>query len=257
MEVCSCASSAAPAQVAVPPIITIDVPDDIMHTIHAHMRTIGAIERHDPPRPGFRHAFDTAPLNLSWWNSVGWTFFPSHAAARTFKQRLLRALWRPIFGDQEPRIAGVEYWHDMLSSGKPLHAHFDKDEALQDHSGDFSTPELGAVFYPFTRGMRGGAGRLRIFADQQTSTPDRMRAVASVRVHAGRMVLFDAGGRQHEVTSINAGGQRVHFGMNLWGARPWGVCKRGGMCRHEARVEGRCQCWDGFETGTPEVDFDP
>jgi hypothetical protein len=77
-------------------------------------------------------------------------------------------------------------------------------------------------------------------------------------VHAGRMVLFDAGGRAHEVTPINAGGQRVHFGMNLWGSRPWGVCKRGGMCfRHEARVEGRCQCWDGFETGAPEVDFDP
>ena len=75
----------------------------------------------------------------SWMNKDG---TPSNA----FEEVGVK-IWEYAKNYMPVEYDGMEYWYNQLDTGQSLPAHQDKDEALQQKTGELVHPFIGAVYY--------------------------------------------------------------------------------------------------------------
>ena len=165
--------------------------------------------------------------NFMWWD--GWW----NSTANTCKKRLIEYLWRyhspaPSYNN----ISGFEYWTGVYGDGFPntdLGWHFDKDEELWKRTGgkdggELVLPEVGTVYYPKDTEFEGG------YLEIERANGE----VERIEPKYNRLVIFDAGGVRHRVTSVK-NGVRYAIAINLWSKVPV-LAQEGNMTIEEPKL---------------------
>lgn len=137
----------------------------------------------------------------------------------TLKKRLIEKMW--LTGSPLSivyQVHGFEYWTGIQTANPELGfkdnlvLHRDKDESWFEKTGEFVTPMIGTVYYPEQEEFEGGM--LEIYTNGPDAEPERVYAKPN------RLIIFDAGGHFHRVTTVTKGTRKA-FAVNLWAHEPY------------------------------------
>ena len=121
------------------------------------------------------------------------------------------------------KLAGYEYWCNIVRPDSPLDWHVDKDEAEFSSHERLVTPYMGAVWYGFPHEFTGG-GHLEIFPFHPTTIPDPTIVrdigdrVERISPHYNRLVFLNVS-EWHRVAPITSGA-RYTLAVNVWKEKP-------------------------------------
>lgn len=160
-------------------------------------------------------------LDKEFWRNQPSRWLGVFEKPRTRFQKLVYTLWEPLIRSEEHKFEGFEFWSNVLESGANLEPHRDRDEKLFLDTGKEDFPMVGSVYYPIVQNVLGG--ELKIFGNGVSCDPTEI-----IQPVQNRIVFFEAGKHWHTVAPVTSG-TRVHFAINVWEKKPYGLGKDGGI----------------------------